>query len=599
MKATFLSLCLCLSSICLAQFQNAHIIGSKFVRTTLSVIEFAEILESSKDSVLRFLNCEITQNFRELKKSNSKYWVKSDIGISCINFKTDVWFVDLVDCKLPDNFDFYQCEWNNLSVTDCELSSFRAFSCIFHRSVTFDLLGERSDGGFADINLIDCLLKGGVHIGSNDRIRIQNCHFQIECDDMEEICLNQTGFFRCEEMTKYPFFVLDQFSIEGKGSTSVTIEDSEFSFCYPAHKIHSFEIIGRVKNVQVHNTAFESVNFADLTVEEYLLFENSKITKYLYLDNANLPPTSTNLPWEYLKDAKIVLIPNRFWNFDPPYTGESMEHLDQVSYFNELMSKHKMLHTIYHSRGERMSANGCYVRMKDLETVLYRHQYYKTRSFNDWFDWRFNQFLKLFSDYGTDPVKSLIFSIYVMLFFAVIYFVFYTGWNCNSTRGSFTHLLFAFADEDYSFEQRYFKRVENSSTEWDAHFRSFRREHAMFPIYHFGYLIYLFRRIQNRWKKYIFRLIDQLKTPWDDTSKEERFYQYTVLILAFILGSCYLIGRQLVNSMALSVNTFSTLGFGRIPVHGFLTYVTILEGFAGWFLLSVLSVTIVNQLIQG
>ena len=60
----------------------------------------------------------------------------------------------------------------------------------------------------------------------------------------------------------------------------------------------------------------------------------------------------------------------------------------------------------------------------------------------------------------------------------------------------------------------------------------------------------------------------------------------------------YLIIVRVINSLFLSINTFSTLGFGQIPVKGFIRYVTILEGFLGWFLLSVFIVSLLNQIMN-
>lgn len=53
------------------------------------------------------------------------------------------------------------------------------------------------------------------------------------------------------------------------------------------------------------------------------------------------------------------------------------------------------------------------------------------------------------------------------------------------------------------------------------------------------------------------------------------------------------------NSTTLSINAFSTLGFGAIPVKGVSRYITILEGFLGWFLLSIFSVSLISQMIQN
>jgi len=61
-----------------------------------------------------------------------------------------------------------------------------------------------------------------------------------------------------------------------------------------------------------------------------------------------------------------------------------------------------------------------------------------------------------------------------------------------------------------------------------------------------------------------------------------------------VLGSALL---TLVNSVTLSINSFVTLGFGSIPTKGFARYLCIIEGFIGWFLLSIFTVALINQVL--
>ena len=53
----------------------------------------------------------------------------------------------------------------------------------------------------------------------------------------------------------------------------------------------------------------------------------------------------------------------------------------------------------------------------------------------------------------------------------------------------------------------------------------------------------------------------------------------------------------LINAITLSLNSFVTLGFGSIPTKGFARYLCIIEGFIGWFLLSIFTVALINQVL--
>ncbi|NQZ76864.1 MAG: hypothetical protein HRT61_12305 [Ekhidna sp.] len=64
-----------------------------------------------------------------------------------------------------------------------------------------------------------------------------------------------------------------------------------------------------------------------------------------------------------------------------------------------------------------------------------------------------------------------------------------------------------------------------------------------------------------------------------------------------VLKSVLLLLLSLVNAMTLSLNSFVTLGFGTIPTKGLARYVCIVQGFVGWFLLSLFSVSLINQVL--
>ncbi|HCW07142.1 MAG TPA: hypothetical protein DGG95_07245, partial [Cytophagales bacterium] len=91
---------------------------------------------------------------------------------------------------------------------------------------------------------------------------------------------------------------------------------------------------------------------------------------------------------------------------------------------------------------------------------------------------------------------------------------------------------------------------------------------------------------------------------WDTTSKSKLLQNFKdfiqkndkgyvkpffVLLLGFIIS--------LINAVTLSLNAFITLGFGNIPTHGIARYFCVLEGFLGWFLLSIFTVAMINQVL--
>jgi hypothetical protein len=91
---------------------------------------------------------------------------------------------------------------------------------------------------------------------------------------------------------------------------------------------------------------------------------------------------------------------------------------------------------------------------------------------------------------------------------------------------------------------------------------------------------------------------------WDITSKARlladfkdfaekndkgRLKPFLALVVGFAIS--------VVNAITLSLNSFVTLGFGTIPTTGAARYVCILQGFIGWFLLSIFTVSLINQIL--
>ncbi|MFY0688922.1 MAG: two pore domain potassium channel family protein [Cyclobacteriaceae bacterium] len=91
---------------------------------------------------------------------------------------------------------------------------------------------------------------------------------------------------------------------------------------------------------------------------------------------------------------------------------------------------------------------------------------------------------------------------------------------------------------------------------------------------------------------------------WDTMSKKKLLENFKKLVkrnehgyfVPFVqLASGVLV--SLFNALMLSINAFVTLGFGNIPTKGFGKYICIIQGFLGWFLLSIFTVALINQVL--
>jgi hypothetical protein len=91
---------------------------------------------------------------------------------------------------------------------------------------------------------------------------------------------------------------------------------------------------------------------------------------------------------------------------------------------------------------------------------------------------------------------------------------------------------------------------------------------------------------------------------WDTTSKKNLIQNFKDFVQknekGYVIPFFVLIGGfalSLINALTLSLNAFITLGFGNIPTHGLARYVCVIEGFMGWFLLSIFTVALINQVL--
>ena len=177
-----------------------------------------------------------------------------------------------------------------------------------------------------------------------------------------------------------------------------------------------------------------------------------------------------------------------------------------------------MVANIYRAQGDLKSYNGAYKRIKKLENARYGIEYKENPTFEGLFKWRLNELLFYYSDYGTNPAKAVIKSIWVILIFALFYLLFPSEWDISSKSMILANLKNAKGSNGFN---------------WKAALKA---------------------------------------------------------LIAFLV-SC-------ANAITLSLNSFITLGFGHIPTKGMARYFTIIQGFIGWFLLTIFSVSLISQILN-
>ena len=269
---------------------------------------------------------------------------------------------------------------------------------------------------------------------------------------------------------------------------------------------------------------------------------------------------------------------------------------------NLLTSQYRQFINILHQKGDELK-NKFVMKLKDIQTNQKMFIYYMNPNTNSWFNWKGSEFLKWYSDYGMNPFKALAYCFWAMIYFALFYFFFYSDWDkidrgflikrFNSVMDYFTteKRIEDFYSSTHDKEMTTFSEFKETLEKNKVHMPSMLASLAK-PIYQMSLLRY--KLLNFSYKKAEF----MAGRKWVDLKKKDRYLIGTLTFFLTITYIIYLIFIRALNSIALSVNAFSTLGFGQIPVKGFTKYVAIIEGFIGWFMLSVFIVSLLSQMMS-
>lgn len=242
--------------------------------------------------------------------------------------------------------------------------------------------------------------------------------------------------------------------------------------------------------------------------------------QYLFIGNLKFSEKYNVLPFREVEGYKLAILQrSKDKEFQQVYLGVSDKELGDLDTFEDLIRVYQSLHDKYKEIGARESANASYAEMKLIETRRWQHIYENNKNFESYFRWKLNDFLSYFTDYGTNPAKAVVKSIWVVMLFSLGYLFFPSEWDITDRNAII-------------------KRI---------------------------------KELSRRRKKRAF-----------------------IAGLFFTMFSTFI---HILNAVTLSLNAFSTLGFGDIPTNGIARYMCILEGFIGWSLLTIFSVSMINQVL--
>ena len=401
-------------------------------------------------------------------------------------------------------------------------------------------------------------------------------------------------------LLKNKFFGRGKLSIFAREGDNIDIQKNIFELDYV--KI-TLGVKAPIKQINFNKNIFSGkilLAVSDINnqhIIDWPQFTNSLISNeayqfYTFVILSNLDKTGTGIPIEeYRKNSQ-----------------KSIEHyiniarIENDETFRTEMKLRGRLYKLYKEQYASDFANAAYIEMKDLETARLALLYNQNATFKTYFTWKTNQFLKVFSAYGTEPARAIIFSMYVILAFALIYLFFPNSWDTHGKKRIMDRYAFFFKymNKKAGIHEVYLEDKKEDILEFDDFKTVVEKQGKTVPKFFTATALPLYKWAVSgtKFSASILRRFDIMRGTWNEVPKKKRIWKSFLLIGAFIIAICYDILIKMLNALMLSINTFTTLGFGEIPIKGLPRYLAIIQGFIGWFMLTIFSVSLISQLLN-
>lgn len=207
-----------------------------------------------------------------------------------------------------------------------------------------------------------------------------------------------------------------------------TLEISGNRFLDPTHK--SAVIFNQLsQNMVITNNSFETPVIMRPVVSNRFVMEHNEFEAINM--EAAMPDTPQNYVVVDWKDLKGKLN----WQESEetaPYYGVSNEELANKTSFFNLIGGYSRLLEVYKSYGNLDDANDVFLDMKELHLKRYKYLYDTEGGTTNFFQLNLNRLLKVYTRHGTDPAQAMTASLWIIIFFSVIYFFFPSDWDVSS-----------------------------------------------------------------------------------------------------------------------------------------------------------------------
>ncbi|OIQ37189.1 MAG: hypothetical protein BM563_09060 [Bacteroidetes bacterium MedPE-SWsnd-G1] len=553
----------------------------------LSYQEFLDEMVNSKDSIYQLNNAIVQYNPEKDKRflifRDSLEYSKLDTLV--INAKIELKNVDFKDFEKGNNSsDFEYLIFSKLefkkevSLTEVTVRNFIGFfNSVFHERFELTIHDESKDN---QIYFFNSFFFSYTNFHTIDgRILIVDSEFYPTNNNFPK-------YGRAAHL----FSSMNDRSL---------IQFGNSNFCR-ANNLDHIKISGELYSFRLYNNIFETeLIMSELSIED-LTMHNNEFQGLIDFTNLDFGSVKSEVFYEQLKN-KVGVYSNEdfFGSIWRPQKYESFQ--DEIA-SERLFSTFRRMTEYYKDRGNIKSYNSMFIEMKDLETLQLQFYYEEDKNISNWFSWKMNYFLGVFSNYGTSPIKAIIYAIKVILIFSIFFFFFHNDWDTFTKEKLMTRIRLltkyfrskeGIADLYQEQEKHKYKSYEDFKTSMNSGQHEIPKMFLWIsrPLYSIS--TFRIKSTNNFLKKA--EILDgkwlELKNP----RKTITAISIGALLFIYLVSSLIM---KVLNALMLSVNSFTTLGFGEIPTRGIGRYAAIIEGFIGWFLLTLFSVSLITQLLQ-
>ncbi len=460
----------------------------------------------------------------------------------------------------------------------------RIENCSFTGTLEFD--GEEALGS---------LQFSGSHFSNKlvlnqdaDLVKLESCHF--EADSLVLSSWDEESFHAQLDFSDQNFSVIDL--------SDLTFEPTAYDFIFSIN--FSSSEISKLSLFRINGFGLD---LTDLNIEKSLLGDSLFISDFVAVQNFDFPAENTNLPWHNIGDEKLSLLLEKGRGKPEIYQAKTTQQLASTLHYNELMSCYNKINGMYQARADRQSINASYIEIKDIETRYQRFKYDLEPSLNLFIGYHLNRFLSFFSDYATNPAKSLQIALYTILIFAFFYMISYSDWdgiNFNYFVRQYMLLSEYFMTEK-SLKDLYSTDIEEEREQFEAIKTHYLKNKSEIPLLvrGLGFPLYFIWNARQQLIWFIYTKIELMHGQWNQLNNSRKALVGTVTALSLFVYFAFVFLIKFINSFMLSLNMFLAMGFGKTPENRAPMYLTVIEGLIGWLMITIFTITLLSQLLQA